>query len=355
MENVMKKMHLALVYLAAALLAAGCGGGGGTTTTTIPTAAVQITPTNAPVVAKSANTSSQGMAKSGSSMAGVVGVVAQSSVPTRSVLDISLAKFAQVRGMQLAPATGVVGVIAGYPMTINCATAGSMTLDIQDGGIIGTIGAGDVLTMSFTNCNDGISTDSGSLAFTIGNLSGAMGGTGSPSVPLTASFTLTFNQFSTRDNATGATDSINGDITLSTSDNGTNTTGTMSGSSLSMSSSVDGAFQMTSYSISFTEANVPTSSTPYSFSFNMTTASVVANGSITITTTTPFTGMGAGDPTAGVMVITGASGSTLTLTANADGIHVGMVVDDDGAAGPHAPVAVYADPATSTDYTWATL
>lgn len=351
----MKRIHLALVFSGVVCLATGCGGGGGGTSggTTIPTAEVQITPTNAPAVAKGAMTPAQSMATSGSGMASIVGVVAQTSGHTRSVLDISLAKFAQVRGMQLAPATGVVGVIAGFPLNnLSCSPSpgvggGTMSMDIQDGGVIGTVGAGDIFVMSFSNCNDGISTENGSLAFAITGLSGGpMGGTGAPGAPLTAAFTLTFNQFSTVD-ATG-TFSVNGDISFTTSDDGTNTTGTMSGTSLSMTSSVDGAFQMTSYNFSFMEANVQTVSTPFSFSATMTTASVVAGGSITITTPTPFTGVGTGDPTAGVMVITGANNSTLTLTALPDGLTIQMVVDDDGAAGPHTPV-------TLTNTTWVAI
>lgn len=354
----MKRIHLALASSCVVLLVAGCGGGDGysatSSGTTIPTAAVQITPTNAPAVAKGAATPAQGMAKMGSGQAGVVGVVAQTSGRSRSVLDISLAKFAQVRGMHLAPAAGVVGVITGFPMNnLSCSPSpgvggGTMSMDIQDGGIAGTVGAGDVFVMSFSNCSDGISTENGSLAFAITGLNGgAMGGTGTPTTPLNASFTLTFNNFTSKDIATNLTDAINGDISFSTSDDGTNTTGTMSGTSLRMDSSADGAFLLTYYSISFTEANVPTTTTPYSFSVSMTIASTVANGSVTVATTTPFTGQGDGDPSAGVMVITGANGSTLTLTALPDGVHVQMVVDQDGAGG--------SSPVSLTDTTWTAI
>lgn len=346
----MKRIHLAFVSSCVVSLVAGCGGGSDATTgtTTIPTAAVQITPTNAPSVAKGAVTPAQGMAKTGSGMAGVVGVVAQTSGRSRSVLDISLAKFAQVRGLQLAPAAGVAGVIAGFPITVPCATSGTMSMDIQDGGISGTVGVGDVFVMSFSNCSDGISTENGSMAFAITGLNGGvMGGTGTPTTPLTASFTLTFNNFSSRDIASNLTDAINGDISFSTTDDGTNTTGTMSGTSLRMDSSVDGAFLMTNYNFTFMEANVPTATTPYSFRVNMTIASTVANGSVTVTTPVTFAGQGVDDPTAGQMLITGANGSTLTLTASPDGVTVQMVVDEDG-AGATAPVGL-------ADTTWAAI
>lgn len=354
----MKSMRLALVYLGVAMLATGCGGGGGSSSggsVSIPTAAVQITQTNAAEVAKSANSSAQGMAKTGSSTAGIVGVVAQPSGFTHSVLDISLAKFAKIRNLQLSQNGGAVGVIAGFPISGPCAVSGTMSMDINDANNNGTVDSGDTITMSLNQCDDGLGTvDNGSMSFSISGLSGPLGGTGTPSAPLTASFTLTFSNLSSYDQATMATDTINGDITFSTSDDGTNTTGIMYGTSLSMSNSVDGAFLITNYNISFTEANVTGPSSPFSFSFSMTTASTIAGGSVTITTSPAFTGFGNGNPTAGQMVITGANNSTLTMTAQSDGTHVGIVVDDDGAAGPNAPVTI-TNPATGQDYTWADL
>lgn len=172
-----------------------------------------------------------------------------------------------------------------------------------------------------------------------------MGGVGTPTTPLTAGFTMTFNSFKTKDIATNATDSINGNMTFTTSDDGTVTTGSMSGNSLVMVSSVDGTYQMSNYSITFSD---DISTGAYSFAVTMTTADATMGGSVTLTTTTPFTGIGANDPTAGVMVITGASNSTLTLTALADGTTVTQVVDEDGAAGPIPPVAL-------ANTTWAAI
>ena len=352
----MKRIHLALASSCVVLLVAGCGGGDGysatSSGTTIPTAAVQITPTNAPAVAKGAATPAQGMAKTGGGMAGVVGVVAQTSGRSRSVLDISLAEFNRARGLRFFPV--VAGAIASF--SLNCTTSGTVTVSFQDTDNSTTFTVGDVLTMAFNNCmepttaTENGSTTNGSMAFAITSANGPLelgAATGTALNPFSAEFTLTFSYFTSKDNVTNLTDSINGDISFMTSDNGTNTTGTMSGTSLRMDSSADGAFLMTYYSISFTEANVPTTTTPYSFSVNMTIASTVANGSVTVATTTPFTGQGDGDPTAGVMVITGANNSTLTLTALPDGITVQMVVDEDG-AGTTPQVGL-------TDTTWTAI
>jgi hypothetical protein len=346
----MKRIHLAFISLGAVILAAGCGGGGGGSSggggNNIPTAAVQITATNATAVAKGANTSAQSMAKSGAGQATAVAVVAQPSGFSRSVLDISLAQFARVRGLQLTQSGGAVGVISGFPMTNPCSPSGTMTMDIQDKDNSGTINSGDVLVMSFSSCNNGTTTDNGSMTFTLTSLGGSLGQPGTMASPVADTFALAFNNFSSKDNATGATETINGDIAFSTSNDGTNITGTMSGTSISMTSSVDGGFSMTNYSISFTDAITQTATSPNTFSFNMTTASTVAGGSITIATTTPFTGVGSGNPTAGVMVITGANNSTLTLTANSNGTTVGLSVSDTTTSPPTV---------TTSTVTWAQI
>lgn len=349
----MKKIQWALVSLGVALLAAGCGGGGGGSSSglTIPTAAVQINTTNAPTVAKSALTPAQGLVKSGSGAAGVVGMVAQVSGHSRSILDISLAEFNRALSLRFPPA--VTGV--NQSVTISCSGGGNVVGTIQDRDSSNSFTVGDILTMVFHSCVEpssigGNSTTNGSATFSITSASGALG---MGITPFSAAFTLTFSNFTNTDNVTHLTDTINGDISFSTVNDGANTTGTMSGTSLRMDNSVDGAFSMTSYSFSFTEANVLSLSSPFSFSVNMTIASVLANGSVTITTTTAFTGVGAGDPSAGEMVITGANNSALTLTALPDGVHVQIVVDNDG-PGPNSPVAL-SNPATTTDYTWAEL
>jgi hypothetical protein len=332
---------------------ASCGGGGGSSSTVnIPTAAVKITTSNAAAVAKASITPTQGVVNTGSGQAGVVGVVTQASGHSLSVLDISLAEFNRARSLKFSPA--VAGVIPS--VTLYCTTSGTVTGSVQDLDSSGTFTVGDILTMTFHNCveptvSGGSNTTNGIATFSITAASNTLG---QNITPFSAAFTLTFSNFTSKDNVTNIIDTINGDISFSTNNDGTNTTGMMSGASLRMDSSVDGSFLLTNYNFSFTEATVVTLTSPYSYSVNMTVASTVANGSVTITTTTPFTGVGVSDPTAGVMVITGANNSTLTLTSNADGIYVGIVVDEDGAGGPTAPVTI-TNPATGLDYTWAEL
>ncbi|NOT19695.1 MAG: hypothetical protein HOP24_05405 [Sideroxydans sp.] len=341
----MNNFRLIVAASCVAALAAGCGGGSKTSAAPaasgIPTAAVKITAANASTVAKGAVNSSQA-AVNQSGQASAVGAMVTSSSNRRSVKDIALMNFARARNAKLSPS--VLGAVTNVPATA-CATSGTVSMSMNDVNGDGTMGNGDSLTINFAACSDGATVENGSLTFAITSLSGQMGTAGTPGAPLTASFKMTFVNFSSTDVATNAKDSMNGDITFATSDDGDTTTGTMSGTSLTTVSSIDGTSQMSNYSISFSDT---ISTSGYGFGIGMTTADAAMGGSVTIATPTQFTGTGAGDPTAGVMTITGAGGSTLTLTAQADGTTVTQVVDEDGAAGSIAPV-------TLASTTWAAL
>jgi hypothetical protein len=64
-RKIMKRIHLALVSFGVALLVTGCGGGGSSSSSVVPTAAVQITHTNAPDVAKGAMTPAANCSQTG--------------------------------------------------------------------------------------------------------------------------------------------------------------------------------------------------------------------------------------------------------------------------------------------------
>jgi hypothetical protein len=357
-ENVMKKIHLALVSLCTVILAAGCGGGGGGSSGGggggTPTATVQITKTNASAVAKGGMTTSQTMAKTGSSGAGAVGVVVQPGAPRKSVMDIALAQLRRVQGMKVpaAPA-GVVGVsIAPFPVTFGCgayantstinggtplnSTNGTSTIDLTGNSTNGLFAAGNVATLTYNACVDtnpaavgATITTNGSMSLSITSMSGA----GTSASPINESVSMSFTGFSTVDTAPTPTDTVtmSGGITLAINDNGTIMTATMSGTSFAMTSTTDGAFTLKNFSIVDKEdsptcaTNNPAPSTVcagnYSFSVAMTTnmANTAAgvSGDIVISTPIAFTGTGTGDPTTGKMVISGAGGSSVTLTANA--------------------------------------
>jgi cytoskeletal protein RodZ len=150
------------------------------------------------------------------------------------------------------------------------------------------------------------------MTFAITNLTGDFGTTGA-----TAGFTMTFGNFSA--SGGGESFSLNGDMTITASSTATETTATISGDIFTMSFTSGGAtnsMQLTAYNETYTETNTGA----FNYSVDMTLAGTAMGGSVIIATTTPFTGntgLNSGNPTAGVMTISGASGSSLTISANA--------------------------------------
>lgn len=373
------------------MLAAGCGGGssGGTASpgTTI-SGKVTISSLNADAVAKGGMTPSQTTAKTGSGGAGaVVGVVVQPGAPKQSVMDIALAQLRRVESLKLpAASAGVVGVsISPFPITFGCglyagtsnpvipgftttinSSSGTMAIDLVDTNTSGTFDNGDVASITFASCVEsnpvaGTTTMNGGFSLTINSQTGGVLNTntgrmeGTSGSPLVESVAMSFTGFSIVDTGPNPAETMtmSGGFTLAIVDNGITLSSTMSGASFAMTSSTDGTFTLKgagsgNFAITYTEDS-PTAASPtgnYSFSVTMTTNIAALGGEVDITTPTAFTGNGSGEPTAGVMLITGANGGTLTLTAQPDGLTVAEVLDTDGAAGPTAPQTL-----TSTSWT----
>ena len=404
----MKNIYLVLISLGVAVLVAGCGGGGTTAAAPAgggtPTGTVQITATNGGAVAKGGMTPSQTMAKTGSGGAAAVGVVVQPTPPKKSVLQVALSQLRLMEGKQFpaAPA-GVIGVsvspyfpvsvgcgpysntmsfatpLPGVPNTLNPAS-GVMAIDLIDNNTNGKFDLGDTASVTATNCVDTNPAAVGATEKTNGNLTmtvtaqsgGALNALGQPigaaSSPLAETVTMNFPGagFSVADfypatvSAVAATETItlSGGFTMSITDNGTLLTSTMTGTSFSTASlsspasPTDGTDTMKNFNIVETEDANPCTVViatdcmgDYSFKIVTLTTSIPAlGGDVVITTPTTFRGTGANEPTVGVMVITGAGGSTLTLTANqlagapaGTAGPVNEVVDVDGAAGPTPP------------------
>lgn len=326
----MKRIYLTMLYFGIALLSAGCGGSGGSSAGSTPLASkVSITAGNADTVAKGANSSSQTMVKQGTTGASALGVVVESSAATgQSVLDIALAQLKRVEGITLpaAPA-GVTGVISNLPITNNCTTTGTVVFDIVDTDNSTTFTVGDVAKLTFNACKEpnstatGYTTTNGTMSLTINSASGS----GTSVDPLNESVTMGFTSFTVDESAPAETLSIDGGMTLAINNDGKIMTASMSGSSFSVTSSNEGAFTLKNFDVN---ESVTVTTSVYSFSENMTINCALLGGEITITTPTAFTGIDPGNPTAGVMRIDGANNSYMTLTAQSDGVHVDIVVND---------------------------
>jgi len=306
-----------IAFIATTFLLSGCGGGGGgsaSTGVTLPTAAIQITSSNAQSVASSGNAAAQNSAgQGGSSATTVVGVVTQQSGQLPSALKLATSGLSQALSAPLLPTT-VVGTTT--TASYSCSTTGTFTLTETIAG--STIAAGDSISIQYNSCFDATTGDTinGGLGIAITALSGTFG-----SVGASAGFTATFSNLTVSN--TGASASLNGDMSINASSTGTTgnatTTATISGNSLTLTDSVHGSIRMTSYNETYTYNNL---STTYTLSVNMNLAGTVMNGSVNIATNNIFIGTGTGNPTAGVMTITGANGSYVTMTANSTGTDV---------------------------------
>lgn len=362
----MKNTRYLIASCAVALLASGCGSGGGASSSsagsTIPTAAIQITATNGQQVARSSNSSSKSAAATGASGATVAAVMVQPRAPRRSVLDIALSQINHVQSIQIpAVPVSVVGVsITGFPITFGCgafantnnsgaagstalnSTNGTMALDIQgtmnNATAPPTIATITAFSITYSNCQHlpvaGVTTtNNGVITLNINSSTGGVlnattgkyvGAAGNPKIQSIGMSMMNFTNVDAMVGMTSVTTTMNGGFTIGTSDDGTVLTSNMSGTSLSETSSVDGAFSLTNFSITDTQDSpvLPLASLTgnYTYSVNMTLNSTALGGGITIATPTPFSGnlnSNGGNPNTGQMVISGAKGSSLTLTANA--------------------------------------
>jgi hypothetical protein len=324
--NVVKNLQKTLAPLGIVLLVAGCGGGASSSDNSgdIPTASVQITSSNAPTVAGGSVSSTKSMSSTGGSMStAVVGAMVSPNGRMPSVLEISLAEFERARSLHL-PAATVAGVIPGG--TYNCET-GTYSYSFLDPNDNGIFDGGDTLTFTYNSCLLGSATTNGTVTFAVNTLVDPV--TPTPVSPSTSSFTLTFSGYSSVITGAGSI-SMEGDITISASNDGTTLEASMNGASFDMASSVDGNFRMTTYSFHYSE-NSATGvyvmgagvGTP------MTMGGSMMGGYVTVFTPVEFSGIGYGNPSVGTMVITGEGNSSVTIQT-VDTINVDLLVDSNG-------------------------
>ncbi len=303
----MKKLQLVLTASAVVLMAAGCGGGGSLPAASGGAAAVSITSSNAAAVAKGAMSPSQAAVKTGSSGASVVGVVVQTGAPRASVMDIALAQLKLVQEMKAPAAPAVpVGASVSAPVIYGCgayantssllanlnSTNGTMTKDFQ-GTTSNNVTTITAVSLVYSNCVEpntqatgATTTLNGTMTLTFNSTNGVT--TASAATPLIESVGMTFGttvaSFTSVDtipNSPTNTLIMNGSMTLDINDNGTTLQAAMSGASFSMSSNIDGAFTMKNFKIDATQDsptcsnNNPAPTTAcvgnYNFSVAMTT------------------------------------------------------------------------------------
>jgi len=310
----------------------GCGGGGGGGdgggTVPVPTDPINITSANAVQVASVTLAATDILA--GFNADSIIGIASSSaSSPTSAKGGFSLADFvsAELEHLQtLVPQAGsdITIAVALPPETFDCLVSGTVTVsgNITD-PTLSTLTAGDVLTGTFGNCDDGDGiVISGTLSLTVQAFTGDLV-TPPYSVTVLGSFTnLSLTE-------AGETLSLNGNVTLAEStQDGVVFTTTLSGSSVTFSDSTGDAGTLTGFVVNGTD---DFNTLAYSADSSGTLATVDLGGSVQYRTTTPFQGIGADYPSTGVMVVTGAANSSETITAvNSIDLTIGVDADGDG-------------------------
>lgn len=306
--------------MAGALMLVGCGGGGDGGGERVVTDLAAISAQNAADAAATGYDTSQSVLR-----VGAIGGLLVTSSGGRT--GFNLAAFLR---MQLQRITGTVAQPYSYEAAAvitheqACTGGGTATYSLND--VDGNLAAstGDTLSITFANCVESGLTYNGDLSLTEFTLSGdpAAG-------PYSMGATFAFTNFHAA--GAGESHSIAGAYGYSeaTADNVVYTANVTIGSLsyTGMDGTESSTYTFTNFSASGTN-NLATGA--YTFSSEGKVDDSTLGGSITIATVTEFAGVAPGDPTSGVMKVTGAANSSVTLSAMSDGVNVELAVDADG-------------------------
>ena len=329
----MKKVLIVAVVGALGLV--GCGGGGGADNATVaapPT--VTITAANQGSIARAVVDGGQAFGDS-QPFAATAGTTAQSAATAsaarrtgalQSMVRRGLgAAFAPHRTASIATATRPAATTA---TTDACAVSGSVTTAIGDVDGSQSLSSGDSLTVTFNQCNDSDAVMNGVMTFTLTNVSSAVADN------VRFSGTLAFVQVSAA-SSTGSSN-INGSVGVTAAITSTSfqlalIVGT---DALTVVSSAPGYLDTIVYErgmqLAVTETDGAVSQSTVTLDGSFTAASI--GGRILIATVQPLRQLGTDAyPSSGQVVVTGAAGTHLRVTAlNAS--QVQLELDADGEA-----------------------
>lgn len=211
----------------------------------------------------------------------------------------------------------------------NCSVSGSISID-ESIASDSRLTAGDKLTITANNCKESsMPAMNGKASFTVASVSGDPLYSNQYSLKLT----ITFENFSMTEGTEKV--SLDGDLTESASQNGTtDVTVAMSGTALTMSTSVSGAatssLKLSSYELSGTEqGDKMTLSGKYTISGS--SAKIGGNYAFNVETLQPVVWSGTSDfPSSGSVIVRG-SPATVTVTAlSAESVRIDYSEKGDG-------------------------
>jgi len=291
--------RLAVVgFCAMGLVACGGGGGGGPSN---PEPTATITAGNAAQIAAGVSQTTDNMIGAGAAGSGAVPLSA--GFTRTAVADFDLARFSKerllsVRGMSATPSSPASVQAAAQTIVTNCDT-GTVTVVVND--------AGNAFSETFSNCTLAGITLNGTVNVSNVTVVGNPGVDPSWSISATFSYSLTVTDGV-------STETFSGAFGFGLAVNGTAETVTMSITSFTVTDGGSTA-SLGNVTISRTEDSATGG---YSFTANGSITDSVF-GTVSVQTTTPFTGVGTGVPSAGSMTITGANGSRVVVTATGGG------------------------------------
>ncbi len=214
--------------------------------------------------------------------------------------DTLLGKFLGFFRSASSIPTGISGkrtIAALTEQTTNCTDGGSVGLSLTTDDVTDEPTAASI---SFNNCQEGSETSSGSLSISASF----------DDLSENGSATITANNFSVTGGAEPV--ALNGTVTMAVQTNGAETTATINGPNMSMTSGNE-TIVFSNYSLTVVDNEATDVS---ALSASLTLASNI-DGTITVTIDPPLTSDGISDyPLTGQLVMTHSDGSSLTMNAD---------------------------------------
>lgn len=320
----MKAKTLIPVCVAALLSACGGGGGGdaGSTTTTAAASGVQITSANATEASVYSYSAMEDVNSQGTIGSGLAAGVSIDALPN-GLLQSALNQVYFGTATQAASA-----VAAGVTMTqsANCAGGGTATVTINAAGT-GQVQSGDSLSINANNCYESGELINGHVDFVFSNVTGVVSSSGAWS----AGMRMNFSSFTVQTG--GTTVKANGDMTIGYAQSGYGAwAAQLSGSSISVDMTKSDASvikrTLSNYKLSSMLLNGVTT---FSGDFTLAgTSPKLGNVAFSVKTNSPFKiAAGNRNPSTGSATITGAAGSSATVTV-LDSANVRIAIDKNG-------------------------
>jgi hypothetical protein len=318
-----------IITIGAAAMLAACGGGGGdsgttstTSGTTTAATSVLITSNNATDISAYSYSALEDVNSQSNISSSFVAGVSVDALPT-GLLQSALNQL--YKGVTTQASSNVA---TGVTVTRSaaCAGGGFATVTVNASGST-QVQSGDSLTISASNCYEDGELINGRVDFVFTSVNGAIGSTSAWS----AGMNMAFYGFSVQ--SYGATVQANGNINLSYAQNGYGSYASqLSGTSFSVDMArSDGSVLKRTLSNYKLASSMQAGVSTFSGDFTLTGSSPKLGAvSFTVKTISPFKSTAASrNPYTGSLIITGASGSSATVTA-VDNANVRVVLDKNG-------------------------